>query len=332
VIRAAVWGTGRAGTELVRAGVQRPWIEFVAGIVFDPAKEGRDLGEIAGIESLGAPVTTDAASVLARGDIDLVFYAGLGDEAAVGERMLQIVNSGKDAVTVSGLIHPRSAIGDEAAGRLEEACVANGVHAIGAGVNPGFLLDVLPVTWMSHVVSYKTVTARRVSDMKTWGPGVHKENGIGLPMAEVGNRKTAMALDHSLALIGDALGLTFDRIDNTTEQIESTIHREYRDTVVEPGTLCGFRRRCAGVVGGEGRVVLEWTAIFDLNPQVDGLSPEGLVIVDGDPWLETHFKGGVFDDPYPATAARGLSVVQGVRAMPPGLYDSAQVPFAVRPG
>ena len=42
--------------------------------------------------------------------------------------------------------------------------------------------------------------------------------------------------------------------------------------------------------------------------------------------------GGVFADPYPATAARGLAVVPGLLAMPPGLYNGAQIPFAAAPG
>ncbi len=86
-IRAAVWGTGRIGVELVRAGLRRPWLAWVGGAVFDPAKEGRDLGEIAGVGPLDVAVTADADALLARDDIDLVIYAGLGPEAAVADRM-----------------------------------------------------------------------------------------------------------------------------------------------------------------------------------------------------------------------------------------------------
>jgi hypothetical protein len=66
-------------------------------------------------------------------------------------------------------------------------------------------------------------------------------------------------------------------------------------------------------------VILEWTAIFDLDPAVDGVQEQGVIEVDGDPWLDMHFTGGVFADPYPATAARGHAVVPGLLAMPPGL-------------
>ena len=49
-IGAAVWATGRAGRVIVEAGLTRPWLEFRGGIVYNPAKEGLDLGEACGLD------------------------------------------------------------------------------------------------------------------------------------------------------------------------------------------------------------------------------------------------------------------------------------------
>lgn len=328
MIRAAIWGTGRVGRELVKAGLARPWLQWVGGAVFDPAKDGRDLGELAGIAPLGVAATTDIEALLARPDIDVVVYAGLGPEAVVGESVERIVRAGKDAVTVSGLVHPRTALGAYGARRLHEACVASGRRAIGAGLNPGFVLDVIPAVWASCVVEHTCVTARRVSDLKTWGPGVHRSLGIGRRPEDVDEVEMLMALDQSLMLLGDALGLAFDRVEDTTTPLIAPTRRTHGDAVVEVGTIAGYARRSAGVVAGVERVVLEWTAMFGLDREVDGLVPDGLVRIDGDPWVEMRVEAGFMDDPYPATAARGLAVIPGLLRMPPGLYDSTQVPFA----
>ena len=40
---AAVWATGRAGQEIVRAGIGRGWLVFRAGVTYTPVKEGLDL-------------------------------------------------------------------------------------------------------------------------------------------------------------------------------------------------------------------------------------------------------------------------------------------------
>ena len=95
-----------------RPGLTRPWLEFRGGIVYSPAKEGLDLGEACGLDvRLGAPVSTDVDAVLARPDIDVVFYAGIGTPAEVAAACLRANRAGKDAITISGLVHPRTILG-----------------------------------------------------------------------------------------------------------------------------------------------------------------------------------------------------------------------------
>src|SRR6187397_552493 len=121
-IGAAVWSTGRAGRVIVEAGLKRPWLEFRGGVVYDPAKDGLDLGEACGLDTrLGVPVSADADAVLARRDIDVVFYAGIGTPAEVADACLRANRAGKDAITISGLVHPKTILGADAAVDLDAA-------------------------------------------------------------------------------------------------------------------------------------------------------------------------------------------------------------------
>ena len=121
-IGAAVWATGHAGRVIVEAGLTRPWLEFRAGIVYSAAKEGLDLGEACGLDvRIGAPVSTDVDAVLARPDIDVVFYTGIGTPAEVAAACLRANRAGKDAITIAGLVHPRTILGAEAAAELDAA-------------------------------------------------------------------------------------------------------------------------------------------------------------------------------------------------------------------
>ncbi len=330
-IRAAIWGTGRMGVELAKAAIERDWIELVAAIVFDPAKEGRDLAEIAGLDRpTGAKATRDVAAVLARPDLDLVFYTGIGSSAEIAGYMKQILVAGKDAVTLSGLVHPATALGPEGARELDAAARASGRRAVGTGIAPGFLVDVLPVVWLSTAVDFRRVRARMTGNMNSWGPGVLRAYGIGMSPAEITPPASRVSMKESVALISEAMNLALDRIEETNEPLISTTHRGGFGFVVEPGTVTGFRRRFVGIVSGEERVVLEWSGAFLLDPEADGLEEECSVEVEGGPyaWLKANVDGGMFVDPYPATAARGLAVVPGLLTMAPGLYNGAQVPFA----
>ena len=332
-IRAAVWGTGHMGTELVKAAVHRDWLTLVAGIVFDPAKEGRDLGEVSGIAPLGAPCSTDVAAVLARDDIDLVFYTGVGNSAEIAGYCKQALLAGKDCVTLSGLVHVATAIGAEGAAGLDAAAKSTGTRFVGTGVAPGFVTDVLPAVLLSAAVEFDRVVVRLGGAMTSWGPGVLRAYGVGLTPEQITPPASRISMKESIAVIGDVLGLRFDAITERNEPRLSKIRRENAGIVVEPGTVTGFARRFAGVVDGKERVVLEWNGAFCLDPAEDGFGEECSVVVEAGPtdWINVKFDGGMWRvAPSPATAARGLAVVHGLRSLPPGVYDGAQVPFAVR--
>jgi 4-hydroxy-tetrahydrodipicolinate reductase len=320
------------GIELVKAGIERDWLEFVAGIVFDPAKEGRDLGEIAGVGPLGAPCTTDVEAALGRDDVDLVFYTGIGNSAEIAGYCKQALLAGRDCVTLSGLIHVPTAIGAAAAADLDAAAVSTGARFVGTGIAPGFVNDVLPVVLLSAAVRYDRVVARLGGSMNSWGPGVLRAYGIGLTPEQITPPASRVSMKESVAVIGEAIGLTFDEITERNEPLISRTRREGYGLVVEPGTVTGFQRRFSGWVDGREKVVLEWNGAFLLDPEQDGFADECTVEVEGGDldWMKVRLDGGLWADPYPATAARGLAVVPGLRSLPPGVYDGAQIPFGVR--
>ncbi len=332
-VRAAVWGTGRVGAELVRAGNERDWLEFVAGIVFDPGKEGRDLGEVAGAGRLGVPCTTDVEAVLARSDIDLVFYTGVGSSAEIASYCTRILAAGKDCVTLSGLIHVPTAIGAEAAAAMDATAKAAGSRFVGTGVGPGFVADVLPAVLLSAAVRFDRVIARRGSSMNSWGPAVLRAYGIGLAPEQIAPPASRVSMRESLAVIGEALGLRFDEVTERNEPLLAKDRREGLGRTIEPGTVVGFQRRFAGLVAGRERAVIEWNGAFLHDPALDGFEVDCRIDVEagGLDWMHLRLDAGMWEDTYPATAARGLAVVPGLLTLPPGVYHGAQIPFAPLP-
>ena len=134
-IGAAIWSTGHGGRVIVEAGLTRPWLVFRGGITYDPAKDGLDLGEACGLDvGLDAPVSMDVDAILGRPDIDVVFYAGLGTPTEVAAACLRANRAGKDAITISGLVHPKTILGDGAAAELDLAARAAGHRILGHGL------------------------------------------------------------------------------------------------------------------------------------------------------------------------------------------------------
>jgi hypothetical protein len=328
---AAIWATGRAGQEIVRAGVGRPWIEFRAGIVYTPAKEGLDLGEACGLDlRLDAPVTTDVDAVLARDDIDVVFYNGLGTPPEVAEACLRANRAGKDAITISGLVHPKTSIGAEAAAKLDDDARAAGRRILGTGLWD-YLTVTLPLASMSNVLDFDELRLERVADTSYWGHGILRDEGIGGPTdAAGGGFMMRNFLVESLQLVAESLGLHIAEPVFESEPIVSDVRRERAGYTVEPGTIGGYRRIVtAELTEGNGRLVSLWQGMFDLQPERDGMEGGAKVIVVGEPAFEVAVRGDMFLDTYPPTGARALAAVRPLRELPPGLHTIDEI--ALRP-
>jgi hypothetical protein len=320
-IGAAVWATGRAGRVIVEAGMTRPWLVFRGGIVYSAAKEGLDLGEACGLDvRLGAPVSMDIDAVLARTDIEVVFYAGLGTPTEVAEACLRANRAGKDAITIAGLVHPKTILGPAAAADLDAAARAAGRRILGTGLWD-YLTITLPLASMSNVLTFDEVRLERVADLTFWGHGILRDEGIGGPAeAAGGGFMMRNFLVEALMLLAESCGLHIDEPVFESVPVLSEVRRERAGYVVEPGTICGHDRRVAANVQGGGRLVSLWRGRFDLQPERDGMEGSARVVVEGDPAFETIVRGDLFLDTYPPTGARAMAAVRPLRALAPGLH------------
>jgi 4-hydroxy-tetrahydrodipicolinate reductase len=326
VIRAAVFGTGRAGQSVIRACNGHRHVEIVSGVVVDEGKAGADIGAIAGIAPLGIAATSDLDGVLARDDVDVIVYCGIGDPPYVADYLGRIVDAGKDAVTVTGFVHPPTAIGADEAAALDGRAIRGRARIVGCGLNPGFLLDVLPVVWAATCGRVRRLHALRVGEMRNWGPGIHAECGLGLLPADA--PRTALSLAESAALIAAALELTPTATEETHEPYVTDVRRASATTIVEAGTTAGFRKRCR-LHTAAAVIELEWLAIFCIDPAEDGVTETATIAVDGDTSIHAQANGTFFGDPYPATAARAVRAIPALRQLPPGLYRPDQLPPSI---
>jgi 2,4-diaminopentanoate dehydrogenase len=146
------WATGNVGVQSLRALVADPRFAVVGGYVYDPAKAGKDLGDLAGADPLGVAATNDADDIRAI-DADCVVYNALGDSGDAAqclEDICGLLESGKNVVStaISTHIHPEAINPDERE-RLEKACSTGETTFYSTGVNPGFAFDALPIALTS---------------------------------------------------------------------------------------------------------------------------------------------------------------------------------------
>ncbi|MDT3440681.1 dihydrodipicolinate reductase [Pseudofrankia sp. BMG5.37] len=173
-LRVIQWAMGSIGQISVRHMVDNPAFEVVGCYVTSDEKDGRDVGELAGIDPVGVVATRDAEALLAL-DADCVNYAPLYVDL---DEIVRILRSGKNLVTPSGFTFP-AALDADVRERLEAACQEGGVSLFGSGIHPGFAGDLLPLTFARLASRIDELVVQEVGDFRNHPSAAMIFDGLG---------------------------------------------------------------------------------------------------------------------------------------------------------
>src|SRR4051812_45839431 len=100
MIRVVLYGLGPIGTGIARVVAGRADMQIVGGIDVDPAKVGKDVGEVIGLDrQLGVMVSADAPSTLRTTRPDVAIQATGSRLAQVAPQLRQIIQAGVSVVS-----------------------------------------------------------------------------------------------------------------------------------------------------------------------------------------------------------------------------------------
>ena len=310
-------GLGPIGLATVRLALSRRSLQVVGAVDLDPVKQGLDLAALLELpEPTGVAVTADLEEALARLRPDAVLLCTSSFLPAVREDLLRCARAGVDVVSsceellLPELQHPALAAEIDAAAR------EGGATILGTGVNPGFVLDFVPVIASAVAYEVRRVVGLRVVDAGKRRLPLQRKVGAGLTAEEFGARAAAGTLGHiglreSVALVGRALGLALDEVTQTVEPVIAGEERRTAFLTVPAGAVAGIRNRGFGRARGETVVEL------DLQMYVGAPDPRDEIFLEGDPPVRLRFEGGIMGDS--ATAAILVNSTRQVVDAGPGL-------------
>ena len=207
---------------------------------------------------------------------------------------------------------------------LHELAVRDGGRLLGTGVNPGFLMDVLPVIVSTTCHAVRSVKIERIQDASTRRLPFQHKIGVGLDTDEFARRVEEKVLRHvglgeSLHFVAHYLGMKVERWEETIEPVFAERELESGVGLVKVGQARGVRQVAKGWV--DGRVALE--LVF----QAAVAEPEGRdrITIEGEPSIEVVIPGGVHGDT--ATSAITLNAIRPLLLAPPGLHTMAGIPL-----
>jgi 2,4-diaminopentanoate dehydrogenase len=307
VVRVSIVGLGAIGQEVLKSVLARPGLRLVS--VVDPAFVGRDAGEVAGVGPCGVTVVAGALEGFA-GELEVALVL-TGSSVADVEPIVEAASArGVDVVSTCEDLAYADLSAPQLARRIDTRAREGGITVLGTGVNPGFVMDRLPLTLAAACVRVEHVHVTRIVDAAKRRAPLRAKVGAGLTVEEFHAGVAARTLGHrgfgeSCALVGLGLGLALDDIKTTIDPVVAD------RPGIAPGRVAGLRQSAVGLRGGREIVRL------DLEMSIAAPDPHDAVVIQGDPPLDVVIRGGTHGDR--GTVGTVLSAIPGVIAAAPGL-------------
>jgi hypothetical protein len=346
-IRVLQWSSGRVGTACARAMLSRPQEFDLAGLgVYDPAKIGRDIGEVLG----QAPIGRAAVSVrdLAAIDADCVVHTPKGEsdpDTAVAD-ICEVLSSGKNvcSTTLGSLVHPRTMAAEHRA-KIVAACREGSSTFHATGINPGFFSDIMTVVLSGLCRDVDRVYALEVYDYSrhTSRATIVDLLKFGRPpeIAHVPRKSRVTPADPGIHMLADGMGVSIDEVKHEHQWATADAAFDVTATRIEAGMHVGYRSIHRAFERGQERICFEFIgrAAPHVAPHWPAPAREGLHRWEnrlyGDPNIVSSIEMGM-EDPdgrsgSTATGLRAVNAVAAVCAAPPGIVTTLDLPMLRAP-
>jgi hypothetical protein len=328
-IRVVQFGVGPIGASILRLMRQKHSLEIVGAIDKDPAKAGRDIGEIAGAKDApwGMAVSPSPASVLAK-PVDVVVHTTSSYLPNVMDELLECISAGSCVVsTCEELAYPFRKH-PELSAKLDAAAKEEGVAIVGTGVNPGFVMDKLLLVLSAAAQRVDFAKATRIVDASKRRLPLQRKIGAGMTPEEFRAHVAAGIIKHhglpeSIALVADGLGFALDEITETIEPVIATETVKTEFLEVSPGQVSGVHQIARGIWEGEDKIFME------LQMYVGAKQPADTVEVRGEPNLTMTIPGGTHGDI--ATASVAVNAIPAILAAQAGLRTIGDLALKILP-
>jgi hypothetical protein len=331
-LRVVQWTTGNVGERSVLAITARPDLELVGCYAWSPEKVGTEVG--------GVIATNDVDALLALKP-DCVVYNPMWSNT---DELVRILEAGVNVVSTAAFITGGKSPADR--DRIAAACEAGGASMFGTGISPGFI-EFVAIASAGACDRIDKVTVFEAADTTMYdSPSTEMKAGFAEPIDNPDLPRMAAdgtaVFGEAVAMLGDALGVTFDEIVCDAQFSQTTEDLVMESWTIKAGHVAGMVVRWLGRVGNRDVVELnmKWRKGWTLEPDLPIDEMGHKIVIEGLPTITTRvefmpppdFQASSFADfmklGHVMTAVPAINAIPAVVAAPPGIvtYNDIVMP------
>jgi 4-hydroxy-tetrahydrodipicolinate reductase len=322
-LQVVVLGAGRMGTGIIELVRQRRGLALAGVYGRRPRPLATDAGDAIGLE-----IGNDLADLLNRTKPRIAIQATCSRAEEAMDEIRLLLTSGVNVISIAEEMAYPACRSPRLAEDIHELAVTHGVTALGTGINPGFVLDLLVITLTGVCQRIESIRAKRINDLSPYGPTVLKSQGVGLtPDAFANGVADGTVVGHvgfpeSIAMIARALGWEIDRVEETREPIVSHVRRTTPVVTVESGRTAGCRHTAVAYTGDNPVITLIHPQ--QIRPDLENVKTGDYIDINGEP--DVHISGSPEIPGGIATCALAVNMIPHVINAAPGLTTMAELP------
>lgn len=315
--RVVLIGLGPVGSAIARQVATRKGFQLVGGIDVDPAKADRDLGDVIGLgRSLRMKVSPEPSKALKAARAHVAVLCTGSTLASIMPQIEQILKARMAIVSTSEELAYPTRRTLRLWKRIDQLARRAKVAVLGTGINPGFVMDVLPLLLTTPCERVDAIVVNRVIDARARRLSFQQKVGAGLTPEQFKAQVEDGSVRHvgftqSIQMLADAMGWRLDRMIEEVKPkfANETVASEF--LAVDPGYVSGIVQDGVGYKNRMAVIRLHLEAYLGAPESYDS------ILIEGSPRLSVTIPGGIHGDA--GTASVVVNCIPRILAARPGL-------------
>jgi 2,4-diaminopentanoate dehydrogenase len=324
-VRVIQYGIGAIGKSMAKLVLKRDDLKLVAAV--SRSQAGKDLGEVFGGKKLGIPVYAPN-EIFNKVKADIMLHAAVSYVKDAWPQIEPALRNGINVITIAEEMgYPRTRF-PRLSKKIDTLAKRCGVTVLGTGINPGFMMDALPLMITGITRKVEKIKVTRYLDFSGLGPQAQKLKGTGLSASEFrskvkkGELPLHVGLLESLYMVAEGLGF----------EVKKTVETRSPYLAERNLNIKGFTKIPKGRVAGynhNGHAYCEKSEVIHLEERgrVDPKIDYKLTIdVKGVPDL--HLEMNVPPSQF-TTSSHAVNLIKVVCDFKNGLVTMKDLPIAI---
>ncbi|AXF56992.1 hypothetical protein [Salicibibacter kimchii] len=329
------YGLGPIGKEILQKGVTDEAFDVIGGVDIDPELIGKPLtSTLQGEGPKDAFVVSDISELSEKAESfpgKMAVHATGSNLPSVWPQIRQLLDHGYHVVTTcEEMLYPWNRY-PSLSQEIDDYAKSKGLAVIGSGINPGFVMDSLPLTATAvtdHIHSVKAIRQANVGERR-----VPLQKKVGIGKSEKEFRQLAkdgkighVGLEETVRLVAAGLNVQIEHLETKLEPTFAGQDYELPWLTLKNGEVSGQHQTAKATTSENVTIEMELTMAL-------GVESKDEIFVEGIDPVHVIIPNGIFGD----TATASMIINTGKRILTqqkPGLLTmlDAGLPFhSVRP-